>query len=164
MSSGCLELQLCFHRRHTCCQHLKLVLLLLECLLHVFTSRHLFRRHARSHCSATIESVYHSVFVLSCHCVVRSARISVSRQDEICVRWQGRKNHTSKWLGCNGLSHATNMPSHLNTNRVWMGRRECAAQQQGDKKSILMSVPTRECLRKRNRDKTEPSFREHIVF
>ena len=103
------------------------------------------------------------MFVLSCDCVERSVRISVSRQDEICVRWQGRKNHTSKWLGCSGLSHATNMPGHLNTNRVWMGRRECAAQQQGDKKSILMNVPTRECLRKRKRDKTEPSIGEHRV-
>ena len=44
-----------------------------------------------------------------------------------------------------------------------MGRRECAAQQQGDKKSILMNIPTRQCLRKRKRDKTEPSFQEHRV-
>ena len=55
------------------------------------------------------------------------------------------------------------MHGHLNTNRVWMGRRECAAQQQGDKKSILMNIPTRQCLRKRKRDKTEPSFQEHRV-
>ena len=61
------------------------------------------------------------------------------------------------------MSHATNMHGHLNTNRVWMGRRECAAQQQGDKKSILMNIPTRQCLRKRKRDKTEPSFQEHRV-
>ena len=46
-------------------------------------------------------------------------------------------------------------------SRVWMGRRECAAQQQGGKKSILMNIPTRQCLRKRKRDKTEPSFQEH---
>ena len=61
------------------------------------------------------------------------------------------------------LSHATVMHGHLNTDQVWMGRRECAAQQQGDKKSILMNFPTRQCLRKRKRDKTEPSFQEHRV-
>ena len=61
------------------------------------------------------------------------------------------------------LSHATVMHGHLNTNRVWMGRRECAAQQQGDKKSIPMNIPTRQYLRKRKRDKTEPSFQEHRV-
>ena len=44
-----------------------------------------------------------------------------------------------------------------------MGRRECAAQQQGDKKSILMNVPTRQCLCEKKRNKTEPSFQEHIV-
>ena len=37
MNSGCSELQLCFHRRHTCCQHLKFVLQLLECFLHLFS-------------------------------------------------------------------------------------------------------------------------------
>ena len=39
---------------------------------------------------------------------------------------------------------------------------ECAAEQQGDK-SFLMNVPTRQCLRKRKRDKTEPSFQQHNV-
>ena len=43
-----------------------------------------------------------------------------------------------------------------------MGQRECTAQQQGNKKSILMNVPTRQCLRKRKR-KTEPSLQEHKV-
>ena len=101
--------------------------------------------------------------MLSCDCVVRSARISLSRQDEIFVWWQDWKNHASKCLGCNDLSHISNFHEFLNTNRAWMERRECAAQQQGDKKSILMNIPTQQCLRKRKRDKTEPSFQGHRV-
>ena len=62
------------------------------------------------------------------------------------------------------MSHATNMHGLVNTKRVWMGQRESAAQQQGNKKSILMNVPTRQCLRKRKRDKTEPSLQEHKVL
>ena len=50
------------------------------------------------------------------------------------------------------------MHGHVNTNRDWMRQRECAAQQQGNKNSILMNVPTRQCLRKSKRDKTEPSL------
>ena len=44
-----------------------------------------------------------------------------------------------------------------------MGQRECAVQQQGNKKSILMNVPTRQYLRKKKRDKTEPSLQDHKV-
>ena len=71
-------------------------------------------------------------------------------------------HHLMSWMQrlepCNKYAYG-----HLNTNRVWMGRRECAGQQQGDKKSIPMDAPTRQCLRKRKRDKTEPSFQEHRV-
>ena len=55
------------------------------------------------------------------------------------------------------------MHGHVNTKRDWMGPRECAAQQ-GNKKTILMNVLTRQCLRKSKRDKTEPSLQEHKVL
>ena len=61
------------------------------------------------------------------------------------------------------MSHATNMHGLVNTQRLWMGQRECAARQQGNKKSIPMNVPTRQSLRKKKRDKTEPSLQEHKV-
>ena len=55
------------------------------------------------------------------------------------------------------------MHGHVNTKRDWMRQRECAAHQQGNKKSIPMNVPTRQYLRKSKRDKTEPSLQEHKV-
>ena len=45
----------------------------------------------------------------------------------------------------------------------WDKENALHAQQQGNKKSILMNVPTRQCLRKSKRDKTEPSLLEHEV-
>ena len=83
-------------------------------------------------------------------------------RQKLTVEIRLKEQCKSVWMGV-ALSHATVMHGHLFNNRVWMGRREFAAQQQGDKKLIVMNIPTRQCLRRRKRDKTEPSFQEHRV-
>ena len=126
--------------------------------MHLFSSRH--------HDAQALARLPLRVFVTLCvRATVRlrsRERAFLSVQAGMRYAYDGKAERTTlpNDFGCKGLSHATNMQGHVNTKRVWMGQRECAAQQR-NKKSILINVPTRQCFRKRKRDKTEPSLQEH---
>ena len=145
-----------------CCQHLKLVLLLLECLLHLFSSRH---HDAQARAPQPLR-----VFVTLCvRAIVRlrsreRTYLSVEAGMRYACDSKAERTSLPNDSEATALSHATNMHGLVNTKRVWMGQRECAAQQQRNKKSILMIVPTRQCLRRRKRDKTGPSLQEHKML